>query len=171
MGEYPNHRLIPLRPILVLTPARENDRDALTLALCEFPSRSDLQLVTNLLIDSTRNCHPGPCPPCQVALIVPCPSHHSPLTVKCAQASSNNAALTPVCDELCERQRSCGNKEHVCQVSAIDYVTGSRLKPGRYFVITDRASRAISLNWSGATAVRTQRRWSAGGSVRTRRYA
>ncbi|WWC86565.1 uncharacterized protein L201_001442 [Kwoniella dendrophila CBS 6074] len=60
-------------------------------------------------------CHPGPCPPCQVALVVPCPSHHTSLTVKCSAATSNNAALTPVCDEPCSRQLNCGNAEHRCE--------------------------------------------------------
>ncbi|WWD21792.1 hypothetical protein CI109_106280 [Kwoniella shandongensis] len=60
-------------------------------------------------------CHPGPCPPCQVALVVPCPSHHTPLTVKCAAATSNNAAMSPVCDELCSRPLNCGNADHNCQ--------------------------------------------------------
>lgn len=58
------------------------------------------------------DCHPGPCPPCQVALVVRCPSHGSPLTVKCSTASTNDAALTPVCDEICDRQLECG--KHVC---------------------------------------------------------
>ncbi|WVR04892.1 hypothetical protein IAU60_001904 [Kwoniella sp. DSM 27419] len=60
-------------------------------------------------------CHPGPCPPCQVVLVVPCPSHHTSLTVKCSAATSNNAALSPVCDEPCSRQLSCGNKDHECE--------------------------------------------------------
>ncbi|WVF69444.1 hypothetical protein IAT40_004221 [Kwoniella sp. CBS 6097] len=59
-------------------------------------------------------CHPGPCPPCQVALVVPCPSHHTALTVKCSAATSNNAAMSPVCDEPCSRQLNCGNKDHEC---------------------------------------------------------
>ncbi|WWD00950.1 hypothetical protein V866_007888 [Kwoniella sp. B9012] len=60
-------------------------------------------------------CHPGPCPPCQVALVVPCPSHHDPLTVKCSAATTNNSALSPVCDEPCARQLNCGNKDHECE--------------------------------------------------------
>ncbi|KAK8847697.1 hypothetical protein IAR55_005556 [Kwoniella newhampshirensis] len=60
-------------------------------------------------------CHPGPCPPCQVALVVPCPSHHTPSTVKCSAATSNNAAMSPVCDELCSRPLHCGNADHNCQ--------------------------------------------------------
>ncbi|WVQ98382.1 hypothetical protein IAU59_005505 [Kwoniella sp. CBS 9459] len=60
-------------------------------------------------------CHPGPCPPCQVALVVPCPSHHTALTVKCSAATSNNAAMSPVCDEPCSRQLNCGNKDHECE--------------------------------------------------------
>lgn len=58
------------------------------------------------------DCHPGPCPPCQVALVVRCPSHGTSLTVKCSTASTNDAALTPVCDETCLRQRNCG--KHDC---------------------------------------------------------
>ncbi|WWC68275.1 uncharacterized protein I206_102198 [Kwoniella pini CBS 10737] len=60
-------------------------------------------------------CHPGPCPPCQVALVVPCPSHHTSLTVKCSAATTNNASLSPVCDETCSRQLGCGNKDHECR--------------------------------------------------------
>ncbi len=60
-------------------------------------------------------CHPGPCPPCQVALIVPCPSHHTSLTVKCA-AATGGASMTPVCDEVCGRERGCGDRKHTCQV-------------------------------------------------------
>ncbi|WVW78077.1 hypothetical protein I302_100028 [Kwoniella bestiolae CBS 10118] len=60
-------------------------------------------------------CHPGPCPPCQIALVVPCPSHHTPLTVKCSAATTNNSALSPVCDEPCSRQLNCGNKDHECE--------------------------------------------------------
>jgi hypothetical protein len=63
----------------------------------------------------TLPCHPGPCPPCQVALIVPCPSHHSSLTVKCAAATAG-ANMTPVCDEVCGKERGCGDRSHVCQV-------------------------------------------------------
>ncbi|BEI98731.1 hypothetical protein CcaverHIS631_0310300 [Cutaneotrichosporon cavernicola] len=59
------------------------------------------------------NCHPGPCPPCQVALVVRCPSHASALTVKCSTASTNDAALTPVCDEICDRELGCG--KHRCE--------------------------------------------------------
>ncbi|ODO11918.1 hypothetical protein I350_00702 [Cryptococcus amylolentus CBS 6273] len=60
-------------------------------------------------------CHPGPCPPCNVALIVPCPSHNIPMTVKCSSATSNNAALSPVCDDICDRQLNCGHRDHACQ--------------------------------------------------------
>ncbi|KAL7419049.1 FKBP12-associated protein [Cryptotrichosporon argae] len=59
-------------------------------------------------------CHPGPCPPCQVALITPCPSHHTPLNVKCALASASDAALRPLCDETCGRQLTCGTRGHTC---------------------------------------------------------
>jgi hypothetical protein len=97
--------------ILVVKVVPENVLDALMLVLCE------LYNICSGLAADFRPCHPGPCPPCQVALVVPCPSHHTPLTVKCAVASSNNAAMTPVCDEICERERECGNKDHACKVS------------------------------------------------------
>ncbi|EIW70976.1 hypothetical protein TREMEDRAFT_11630, partial [Tremella mesenterica DSM 1558] len=62
-------------------------------------------------------CHPGPCPPCQTALIVPCPSHHTPLAVKCAVVSGNTeiGKMGAVCDEICGRSLGCGNPAHVCQ--------------------------------------------------------
>ena len=59
-------------------------------------------------------CHPGPCPPCQVALVVPCPSHNYPLTVKCHMSSNKQTSLTPVCGTDCARELSCGNMDHVC---------------------------------------------------------
>lgn len=59
-------------------------------------------------------CHPGPCPPCQVALVVPCPSHNYPLTVKCHMSSNQSTSMTPVCGIDCERVLSCGNKDHLC---------------------------------------------------------
>jgi len=59
-------------------------------------------------------CHPGPCPPCQVALVVPCPSHNYPLTVKCHMSSSKQTSLTPVCGTDCSRELACGNMDHVC---------------------------------------------------------
>jgi transcriptional repressor NF-X1 len=48
--------------------------------------------------------------------MVPCPSHHTSLTVKCAAATTNNASMTPVCDEVCGRPRTCGNYDHTCDV-------------------------------------------------------
>ncbi len=63
-----------------------------------------------------NSCHPGPCPPCQVPLVVPCPSHGSPLTVKCSAAKGNNLP-SPVCDEVCDRVKACGNPEHRCTES------------------------------------------------------
>ena len=59
-------------------------------------------------------CHPGPCPPCQVALVVPCPSHNYPLTVKCHMSSNQSTSMTPVCGIDCGRPLACGNKEHQC---------------------------------------------------------
>jgi transcriptional repressor NF-X1 len=59
-------------------------------------------------------CHPGPCPPCQIALVVPCPSHNYPLTVKCHMSSNKQTSLTPVCGTDCARELSCGNMDHVC---------------------------------------------------------
>ncbi|WVN85604.1 uncharacterized protein L203_100753 [Cryptococcus depauperatus CBS 7841] len=45
------------------------------------------------------SCHPGPCPSCNVALIAPCPSHNTPITVKCSSVTSNNATISPMCDD------------------------------------------------------------------------
>jgi transcriptional repressor NF-X1 len=59
-------------------------------------------------------CHPGPCPPCQVALVVPCPSHNYPLTVKCHMSSNKSTSMTPVCGTDCGRELSCGNMDHTC---------------------------------------------------------
>lgn len=59
-------------------------------------------------------CHPGPCPPCQVARIVPCPSHNRSLTVKCHMSSNQSTSMTPVCGTDCGRALACGNKDHEC---------------------------------------------------------
>lgn len=59
-------------------------------------------------------CHPGPCPPCQVALVVPCPSHNYPLTVKCHMSSNQSTSMTPVCGIDCGKPLACGNREHQC---------------------------------------------------------
>lgn len=59
-------------------------------------------------------CHPGPCPPCQVALVVPCPSHNYPLTVKCHMSSNKSTSMTPVCGTDCGRELPCGNMDHMC---------------------------------------------------------
>nr|ODN93271.1 hypothetical protein L203_00542 [Cryptococcus depauperatus CBS 7841] len=60
------------------------------------------------------SCHPGPCPSCNVALIAPCPSHNTPITVKCSSVTSNNATISPMCDDVCNQQLNCGNKDHTC---------------------------------------------------------
>lgn len=61
-------------------------------------------------------CHPGPCPPCSVQLVVPCPSHESPLAVKCHMARGPNVPA-PVCEQPCQRPKACGNPNHRCEES------------------------------------------------------
>lgn len=58
-------------------------------------------------------CHPGPCPPCNVSLVIPCASHEHPLTVKCSAVHGANVSA-PTCDELCNRVQDCGHPEHRC---------------------------------------------------------
>lgn len=58
-------------------------------------------------------CHPGPCPPCNVSLVIPCASHGHPLTVKCSTVHGANGQA-PTCDELCNRVQDCGCAEHRC---------------------------------------------------------
>jgi hypothetical protein len=115
-----------------------------------------------------RTCHPGPCPPCQVALIVPCPSHHTGLTVKCAVASSNNAALTPVCDEICAKERNCGNPDHACEVSYEPVRNGLVLADISNCAISDLAPSALRSRRSDATVARKAKRSSAVGTARRR---
>lgn len=72
-----------------------------------------------MLHNALRSCHPGPCPPCQVALVLPCPSHQNPLTIKCSFSALNSASessLSPVCDLICGRVKRCGKEGHVCQL-------------------------------------------------------
>lgn len=58
-------------------------------------------------------CHPGPCPPCVVSLVIPCASHGHPLTVKCSSVHGINGQA-PTCDEACGRIQDCGCAEHRC---------------------------------------------------------
>ena len=114
-------------------------------------------------------CHPGPCPPCQVALIVPCPSHHTPLTVKCAAATSNNAALSPVCDEICDRERDCGNREHACEVRP--FVSCAQFADHRFtsnFATTDPVRLVIRSRLSSVIAAAKAKRSTVAGIGKTR---
>ena len=113
-----------------------------------------------------RTCHPGPCPPCQVALVVPCPSHHTGLTVKCAVASSNNAALTPVCDEICGKERNCGNIDHACEVSRVSIRRRSADSSNSATLV--HALLVPRSRLSSAIVGRRPRRSSAGGTARRR---
>lgn len=56
-------------------------------------------------------CHPGPCPPCQVPLNIPCPSHHVDLVVKCSMARGKDIPV-PTCEEPCENLLNC--QVHAC---------------------------------------------------------
>jgi transcriptional repressor NF-X1 len=58
-------------------------------------------------------CHPGPCPPCNISLVIPCASHEHPLAVKCSAVRGGNASA-PTCDEVCNRVQDCGHPEHRC---------------------------------------------------------
>lgn len=58
-------------------------------------------------------CHPGPCPPCNISLVIPCASHEHPLAVKCSTVRGVNASA-PTCDEVCNRIQNCGHPDHRC---------------------------------------------------------
>lgn len=58
-------------------------------------------------------CHPGPCPPCVVSLVIPCASHGHSMTVKCSSVHGANGQA-PTCDEVCGRVQDCGCAEHRC---------------------------------------------------------
>lgn len=66
------------------------------------------------------SCHPGPCPPCQVTLHLPCHCEKRSLAFKCANLlSSKNfpkdgaARAELSCGQTCGKKLSCGN--HTCQ--------------------------------------------------------
>ncbi|CDZ97760.1 Transcription factor NF-X1, contains NFX-type Zn2-binding and R3H domains [Phaffia rhodozyma] len=58
------------------------------------------------------SCHPGPCPPCSVSMMLPCGSHQTSLMVRCSHRAAKDEI--PSCGEVCKRQLGCGNAEHVC---------------------------------------------------------
>ncbi|GHJ84018.1 hypothetical protein NliqN6_0420 [Naganishia liquefaciens] len=57
-------------------------------------------------------CHPGPCPPCNISLVIPCASHEHPLAVKCSTVRGANASA-PTCDEVHVRNARFKNKSRV----------------------------------------------------------
>ncbi|KAI0635276.1 hypothetical protein C8Q77DRAFT_1054207 [Trametes polyzona] len=63
------------------------------------------------------NCHPGPCPPCQVTTQKPCYCGKQTLSFRCAHLSlgknSNPATAELSCGQQCGRTLSCGN--HPCE--------------------------------------------------------
>lgn len=58
-----------------------------------------------------RLLQPGPCPPCQVPLVIPCPSHKKDLVVKCSLAKGKDVPV-PACEEPCEKLLAC--QAHAC---------------------------------------------------------
>ncbi|KAI0711295.1 hypothetical protein C8Q76DRAFT_623360 [Earliella scabrosa] len=62
------------------------------------------------------NCHPGPCPPCQVTTSMPCYCEKHTMSFRCSHRSGRPGFPSIVelsCGELCGRKLGCGN--HVCQ--------------------------------------------------------
>ncbi|KZS97106.1 hypothetical protein SISNIDRAFT_406427 [Sistotremastrum niveocremeum HHB9708] len=57
-------------------------------------------------------CHPGPCPPCQITLSIPCfcGKHHK--SVRCSKLTADEAK-SRTCGETCDKALSCGS--HRCQ--------------------------------------------------------
>ncbi|TBU61184.1 hypothetical protein BD310DRAFT_1037442 [Dichomitus squalens] len=59
------------------------------------------------------NCHPGPCPPCQVTTSHACYCGKETISFRCSNLSHGRATTELSCHQFCERKLSCGN--HVCQ--------------------------------------------------------
>ncbi|KAI0827026.1 hypothetical protein BC628DRAFT_1319106 [Trametes gibbosa] len=63
------------------------------------------------------NCHPGPCPPCQVTTQIPCYCGKETLSFRCANLAigRNGIAATAElsCNQTCGRMLGCGN--HTCE--------------------------------------------------------
>ncbi|KAI0746900.1 hypothetical protein C8Q80DRAFT_804919 [Daedaleopsis nitida] len=62
------------------------------------------------------NCHPGPCPPCQVTTSMPCYCGKHIMSFRCSHRMgrpSNLAAVELSCGETCGRKLPCSN--HTCQ--------------------------------------------------------
>ncbi|GJE93163.1 FKBP12-associated protein 1 homolog [Phanerochaete sordida] len=59
-------------------------------------------------------CHPGPCPPCQVTIQVPCFCSKQVLSFRCANLAPSRAGVpaSPSCGQVCGKQLACGN--HSC---------------------------------------------------------
>ena len=59
-------------------------------------------------------CHPGPCPPCQVAIQQPCHCGKEIVTLTCAKLAPSRVSLSqkPSCGKVCGRKLGCGN--HTC---------------------------------------------------------
>ncbi|KZT20935.1 hypothetical protein NEOLEDRAFT_1244899 [Neolentinus lepideus HHB14362 ss-1] len=69
-------------------------------------------------------CHPGPCPPCQITIELPCYCGKQRLSYRCSNlhTSKNKMASGQVadlsCGDTCGRKLGCGN--HTCQVVCHD---------------------------------------------------
>lgn len=63
------------------------------------------------------NCHPGPCPPCQVTTSLPCHCSKETISFRCSNLGLGRRSVLATaelsCHQFCERKLSCGN--HTCQ--------------------------------------------------------
>ena len=61
------------------------------------------------------NCHPGPCPPCQVTIQRSCYCGKQTMTYRCANLAPSRAGVSPSlsCGQPCGKRLACGN--HGCQ--------------------------------------------------------
>ena len=63
------------------------------------------------------NCHPGPCPPCQITIQLPCYCGHQTMSFRCSHLAPSRAKQAPPmslsCGRVCDKKLDCGN--HRCQ--------------------------------------------------------
>lgn len=62
------------------------------------------------------NCHPGPCPPCQITIQLPCYCGHQTMSFRCSHLAPSRAKQAPPmslsCGRVCNKKLNCGN--HSC---------------------------------------------------------
>jgi transcriptional repressor NF-X1 len=65
-------------------------------------------------------CHPGPCPPCQITIQVPCFCTKQVLSFRCSNLAPSRAGkpAVPSCGQTCGKRLSCGN--HSCDAVCHD---------------------------------------------------